>query len=302
VVIPFRGEEKSYIHMKVMGDIGQLVPMRWDIRDKDSIRRAAQHSNLIINLVGQKYATRNFSLHDVNVEGAKRIAEVAKELKVDKFIHVSALSASTTAESEFLKTKAEGEIAVKSIFPDVTIIRPADFFGAQDQFLHHHSSMMRYWPFYPLVHPNKQVQPVWVNDVATAIINSLKTSTSIGQTYEVGGPQIYTVRQVAEWINMVLKLKARIVEVPDEFVWHMGYWLGQHRKPRYTLESIKQSQDNVCSGKFPGLLQLNVNATGFTSQLSIGYILHYRQPIRMMDITLEQEELPEGIEAGKPAY
>jgi len=134
VVIPYRGEEKSYNHLKVMGDLGQIIPLKWDLKDKDSIRNAAKYSNVIINLVGSRYDTRNFTLYDVHVDGAKRIAEVAKELKVDKFIHVSALGASLEASSDWLKSKAEGELAVKSVYPDVTIIRPATMFGARDFF------------------------------------------------------------------------------------------------------------------------------------------------------------------------
>jgi len=110
------------------------------------------------------------------------------------------------------------------------------------------------------------------------------------------------MREVADWVSMVIKIKPHMVEVSDDIVWHMGYWLGQHRKPRYTLESIKESQDNICSGNFPNLQQLHVNATSFTSQMSIGCILHYRKPARMLDITFDDDEMPEQIEAGKPAY
>jgi len=300
IIIPYRGEEKSYNHMKLMGDLGQIVPLKWDIRDKESIRQAVKHSNVIINLVGKHYDTRNFTMYDVHVEGAKRIAEVAKELRVERFIHVSALGANTSSPSEWLKTKAEGEAAVRSIFPEVTIIRPAIYFGAQDEFLNNHATLLRYWPFYPLIHGDKQIQPIWVNDVATAILNSLKIPDSAGKIYEVGGPNIYTMRQVVEWMRMVLKLNSRIIEVGDETAWHLGYWLGQHRKPRFTLDYVKNTANILTSGNFPGTKELHVDPIPLTSHLAIGYFRSYRRPSRMMDLTLEQEEIP-GIEPGKPS-
>lgn len=103
-MIPFRGEESSFNHLKVMGDLGQIVPMKWDCRDKDSIRRACEYSNVIINLTGRRWDTRNFTQKQVHVEAAKNIAEVAKELGVERFIHVSALGADISP-SDWGKTK-----------------------------------------------------------------------------------------------------------------------------------------------------------------------------------------------------
>jgi NADH dehydrogenase (ubiquinone) 1 alpha subcomplex subunit 9 len=103
-VIPYRGEESSYNHLKVMGDLGQIVPLKWDFRDKDTIRRAAAYSNVIINLTGSRWDTRNFTQRQAHVDSARAIAEVAKELDVERFIHVSALGADI-CPSEWGKTK-----------------------------------------------------------------------------------------------------------------------------------------------------------------------------------------------------
>jgi len=303
VVIPYRGEEKSYTHLKVMGDLGQIIPLQWDIRDKDSIRHACRYSNVIINLVGSKYDTRNFTLHNVHVEGAKRIAEVAKELDVDKFIHVSALGASLDASSDWLKTKAEGELAVKSIFPKATIVRPGTMFGAQDNYLNSIATMMKFWPAYLLLNANTEVQPLWVNDVAKAILNMLKIRESEGITYELGGPHIVTNRQLVEWVNSLLKYEKRIIEVDNENIaWHLGYWWGQHRNPRFTLDTIKQTENIVCSKNYPGFSELDIKPVSLTSPTGRGVILYLRKPSRMLDITLDSQEMPEELEAGKPAY
>jgi NADH dehydrogenase (ubiquinone) 1 alpha subcomplex subunit 9 len=116
VIIPYRGEEKSYDHLKVTGDLGQIVPLKWDYRDKDSIRRSAQYSNVIINVMGRTFDTRNFTQRQVHVDAARNIAEVvllflylkstqvAKELGVERLIHVSALGAQKCS-SDWGKTK-----------------------------------------------------------------------------------------------------------------------------------------------------------------------------------------------------
>eukprot|EP01126_Amoeba_proteus_P059141 TRINITY_DN7700_c0_g1_i19.p1 TRINITY_DN7700_c0_g1~~TRINITY_DN7700_c0_g1_i19.p1 ORF type:complete len:291 (+),score=29.92 TRINITY_DN7700_c0_g1_i19:390-1262(+) len=290
-----------------MGDVGQIVPMKWDIRDKDSIRRAAEYSNVIINLTGRRYDTRNFTMRDVHVDGARRIAEVAKELGVERLIHVSALSAHSLS-SDWGKTKWEGDQLVRNIFPNATIVRPATLWGSQDEFLNHFASMMRYWPVYPMVHPEKKWQPIYVNDVAQAIVQSLASKSAPGQIYELAGPSVVTTRQLSDWISRVLKLQDKYTyEVGEEVLWHMGYWLGQHRKPRYTLDSIKENTDIVASNKFPGLGEFDVEPTSVTSQLAISLLHYYRKPVHQSDITLEKNELPDlprnvGFVPNKPEF
>jgi len=239
-------------------------------------------------------------MHDVHVAGAKRIAEVAKELKVDKFIHVSALGASLDASSDWLKTKAEGELAVKSIFPEVTIIRPATIFGAQDSFLNNIGTMIKFWPVYLLLHPETENQPVWVNDIAKAIINILKIRESDGQIYELGGPQIMTNRQLIDWVNVLLKYEKRIIEIKHENIsWHLGYWLGQHRNPRFTLDSVKQSENILCSQKYPGFSDLSLSPISITSPTGRATILYLRKPIRMLDVMRDNDKDPEAIEGSR---
>jgi uncharacterized protein YbjT (DUF2867 family) len=286
-----------------MGDLGQIVPVRWDIRDRDSIKNACQYSNVIINLTGARWDTRNFTLHDVHVAGAKRIAEVAKELKVDRFIHVSAVGADVNASSDWLKTKAEGELAVRSVFPEATIVRPATLWGAQDRFLNSIGMMIKYWPVYLLLHADTQLQPVYVNNVANAIVNIVKSDNTLGKTYELGGPHILTNRQLVDWISALLKFDKKIIEVKDENLqWHLGYWSGQLRNPRFTLDSIKQSEDIVCSGKFPGFSDLGIIPISVTSPTGRGSILYLRKPSRMLDIVADLSEIPETELPGRPAH
>lgn len=304
-VIPYRGEESSYTHLKVMGDLGQIVPYKWDIRDKESIRQACKFSNVVVNVVGRTWDTRNFTMHETHVDGAARIAEVVKELGIERLIHVSALGASTDSECEWLKTKAQGEQAVKSIFPRATIIRPATLWGAQDKFLNTNAQMLRYWPLFLLVNGQVKMAPIWVNDVATAMINSLKTQDAVGQTYELAGPEVLSQEELARWMDKVLKTNKKFVLPNEEVIWHLTYWLGLHRVPRFTEDGVKNTVDKVLSGKFPGITDLGVKPTPLKSPLGINCFLHYRPPIRQYDITMdaEPEVEPEvGLSEGHPLY
>jgi len=304
VVIPYRGTDYVYNHLRLMGDPGQIIPFRWDIRDKDSIRTACKKSNVVINLTGRRFDTRNFTMRDVHVEAAAKIAEVTKELDIERLVHVSALGASSNSESTFAKSKVEGEQVVKRIFPNVTIIRPGVMWGIDDDFLVMRAQVLRCWPFAVVVNPDVKVQPAWAQDVAVAIVNSLKTTKTLGKTYELADTPAYTERQIMEWMQYVLKTDKRIYNVTPggEIEWHLAYWLGQHRRPRYTLDSISLREDQVMSGNFPGFPDLKVVPTPLFSPVGIGSFIHFRPPIHQLDITFNKvPEIP-GIEKGTPIY
>ncbi|OBS64296.1 hypothetical protein A6R68_07167 [Neotoma lepida] len=137
VIIPYRCDIYDTMHLRPMGDLGQIIFLEWDPRDKDSIRRAVQHSNVVINLVGRDWETRNFDFEDVFVKIPQAIAQVSKEAGVERLIHVSHLNASMKSSSRYLRSKAVGEKEVRSAFPEATIIRPSDIFGREDRFLNH---------------------------------------------------------------------------------------------------------------------------------------------------------------------
>lgn len=160
IVIPFRGEELSYNHLKPIGELGQVVPVRIDVRDKASLERAVSRSNVVINLLGRDWETRNFKYDEVNHKVARDIAEVSKH--VDRFVHVSASGVSTNADNKWARSKAEGEEAVRSVLPWATIMRPTVMFGNEDRLLNKFGIMAQYWPVIPLAAKNARVQPLEV--------------------------------------------------------------------------------------------------------------------------------------------
>ncbi|KAG8898072.1 hypothetical protein FRB99_007678, partial [Tulasnella sp. 403] len=134
VVVPFRDADESR-HLRPMGDLGQIVPLEWDIRDPDTIAECVRHSDIVYNLVGRDYETKNFTYEDVHVKGAKSIAEISYANSVSRFIHVSHLNANINSPSKYYATKAAGEDEVKAAFPNATIVRPGAYFGHEDKLL-----------------------------------------------------------------------------------------------------------------------------------------------------------------------
>uniref|UniRef100_A0A0E0CT29 NAD-dependent epimerase/dehydratase domain-containing protein n=1 Tax=Oryza meridionalis TaxID=40149 RepID=A0A0E0CT29_9ORYZ len=217
VLVPFRGSEDCHRHLKLMGDLGQIVPMKYNPRDMDSIKAVMAKSNVVINLIGREYETRNYGFDEVNHHMAEQLAMISKEHGgIMRFIQVSSLGASSSSPSRMLRAKAAGEESVLKEFPEATIMRPATMIGTEDRILNRWAQFAKNWGFLPLVDSGStKIQPVYVVDVAAAIVNSLKDDgTSMGKTYELGGPEIYTVHELAELMYETIREWPRYIDVP----------------------------------------------------------------------------------------
>ncbi|KAF2459297.1 hypothetical protein BDY21DRAFT_337884 [Lineolata rhizophorae] len=210
VVCPYR-EEMGKRHLKVTGDLGRVVFMEYDLRNTQSIEESVRHSDIVYNLVGRDYPTKNFNLEDVHVEGAERIAEACAKYDVDRFVHVSSFNANKDSSSEFFRTKARGEEVVRDIFPETTIVRPAPMFGFEDRLLNRLASMThmltsnwmqeRYWPVHSI-------------DVAAALEQMCYDDTTAGQTYELFGPRNLSTSELAEIVDKEIIKHRRHINIP----------------------------------------------------------------------------------------
>jgi len=290
VVAPYRGESKWINHLKPMGDLGQIVPVTgFDIRNREYIRNAVKNSNVVINLLGARYDTRHYKLEEVHIEAAKLIAQAAKEVNVARYVHVSALGADVNSPSRWSRSKALGEEAVLKIFPEATIIRPSVMYGHEDYFLRFLGSMTRFWPVYVLIHGDKKVQPIYVDNVAEAIINSLTLPNTRGSIYELGGPKVYTMREVAEWLKEILRYDKRIVQLPKQLEEDMVKILSMHRIPRITTEEYKDVSDRVVSEGAKKLSDLLVLKPSPMEREGFPGILHFRRPVKFDELLPEDK-------------
>ncbi|XP_053110433.1 NADH dehydrogenase [ubiquinone] 1 alpha subcomplex subunit 9, mitochondrial isoform X1 [Hemicordylus capensis] len=205
VIIPYRCEQYDIMYLRPMGDLGQLIFMEWDSRDKDSTRRALEHSNVVINLVGKEWETSNFKYEDTFVNIPREIAKLSKEAGVEKLIHISHLNADMKSPSKYLRNKAIGEKAVREEFPDAIIMKPSEIFGREDRFFNHYANT-RWFVGIPLIAFGKKTvkQPIYVVDVAKAIINAIKDPDSKGKTYALTGPHRYFLYDMVKYLYAVL--------------------------------------------------------------------------------------------------
>jgi len=219
MIFPYRGEHYKMMRLKPIGDLGQVLFAPFELKDEDSIRKVVSHSNIVINLIGRDWETKNFSYEDVNVTGPQRIARICKEAGVERLVHMSHINARENPESAFLKggstflkTKWEGEMAVKSEFPEATIFRCADVYGHGDSFINYWMSRWRKaGRAVPLWGKGEMTakQPVHLSDLTTGIMNSLYDPEAVGQTYEAVGAQRLTQ---AELIRYMYALTTRTEE------------------------------------------------------------------------------------------
>ncbi|KAL1550103.1 NADH dehydrogenase [ubiquinone] 1 alpha subcomplex subunit 9, mitochondrial-like [Salvia divinorum] len=217
VLVPFRGPEDSQRHLKLMGDLGQIVPMKYNPRDESSIKAVMAKANVVINLIGREYETRNFSFEEVNHHMAEMLAVIAKEHGgIMRYIQVSGLGASPSSPSRMLRAKAAAEEAILRELPEVTVMRPAVMIGTEDRILNPWAHFTKKYSFLPLMGDGStKIQPVYVADVASAIIAALKDDgSSMGKTYELGGPEIYTIHELAELMYDTIREWPRYVKVP----------------------------------------------------------------------------------------
>ncbi|KAJ2913922.1 hypothetical protein MD484_g6504, partial [Candolleomyces efflorescens] len=198
VITPYRDEDEAR-HLKLMGDLGQIVRMEWDIRDEQSIAECLRHSDTVYNLVGRDYPTKNFSYEDVHVAGPERIARIAAENGVSRFIQVSHLNADVNSPSKFYATKAEGENRVREIFPDATFIRPSSMYGYEDKFLTNMAIWAIWWK---LNNAETRVRPVHVMDVAQALANLLNLPKVSG-VVNLPGPSTLTYQYLLDMVSSV---------------------------------------------------------------------------------------------------
>ncbi|KAF3059506.1 NADH-ubiquinone oxidoreductase 40 kDa subunit, mitochondrial [Daldinia childiae] len=209
VIIP--SEKMAKRHLKVTGDLGRVIFLEYDLYNTESIEASVRHSDIVYNLVGRNYPTKNYSLEDVHVEGTERIAEAVAKYDVDRYVHVSSYNADPNSPSEFFATKGRGEQVARSIFPETTIVRPAPVFGFEDNLLHRlagitnlftsNNMQERYWPVHSI-------------DVGQALEAMLYDDNTAGQTYELYGPKNYSTAEIAELVDREIYKKRRHINVP----------------------------------------------------------------------------------------
>jgi NADH dehydrogenase len=186
-------------HLQPMGVVGQIHAVQANLRFADSVVRAVEGADVVINAVGILAPSGAQSFEAVHAEGARRVAKAAREADARRLVHISAIGADAKSRASYARTKAAGEQAVLEEFPSAIIVRPSIVFGAEDQFFNRFAALARISPFLPLIGGGRtKFQPVFVGDLGQAVANAAIDTGEAGTIYELGGPQVLSFRELLE--------------------------------------------------------------------------------------------------------
>ncbi|CAI8406920.1 MAG: dTDP-glucose 4,6-dehydratase [SAR116 cluster bacterium] len=202
-------------NLKPVGDVGQITVMSGDALLDDDLARAIQSADYVVNLVGIFHPSGKQNFENAQAELPQRIAQIAEQAEVTKIVQISAIGADLNAASTYYRTKAEGERSLLSLALNSTILRPSIVFGPGDGFFDRFARMAMIAPALPLLAGgNTKFQPVFVGDVAESIIYCLSNSQTDGQIYELGGPSIYSFKELLVYMLSAIGKKRALIPVP----------------------------------------------------------------------------------------
>ena len=201
------------MHVKPYGDVGQVEPILCNVRDEASTRRAITGADAVVNCVGLLQETKFQSFDDIHIDAAEMIARLTAEAGISKLVHISALGADALNDSAYAETKSEGDTLVLQAMPGAVILRPSVIFGTEDRFFNRIAEFSRISPVVPLIHADTLFQPVYVADVAAAAVAAISSKTA-GGIYELGGPDVFTLRELAQKAVDATGRKRVIVDTP----------------------------------------------------------------------------------------
>ncbi|MGB0577537.1 MAG: complex I NDUFA9 subunit family protein [Alphaproteobacteria bacterium] len=268
---------------KPMGDVGQIVPIAANIRNAESVATAVAGADAVVNLVGVLYKRGPQTFDSLHIDGARTVAAAAKAAGVKRLIHLSAIGADVDSESDYARSKALGEEAVKVVFDGATILRPSIVFGPEDDFFNRFAALARLSPVLPVIGPNTRFQPVYVADVAKAVTACLADDATVGGGYELGGPDVHTFQELMEMMLAEIGRDRFLVPAPFWAASAKAFFLEHLRvpfflpKPMLTRDQVRLlKHDNVVSEDARGFDALGIVPTSLNAVLP-SYLHRYRR-------------------------
>ncbi len=237
-------------HLQPLGGVGQIMAVQANIRNRPSVDRAIEGADHVINLVGILFESGKQRFGALQDFGARAVAEAARAAKLP-LTHVSAIGADADSPSAYARSKAAGEKAVRETVKDAVIFRPSVVFGPEDQFFNRFALLAQLSRVLPLIGGGEtRLQPAYVGDVAEAIALSVDGQVAGGKTYELGGPEVMTLRQCFEEVLRVTDRKRLLVPVPFWAARIQGAVLGLLPNPLLTTDQVRLLEaDNVVSAE-----------------------------------------------------
>ncbi len=251
-------DPETAMSLRPMGRVGQVVPLYANITDDATVARAVEGADIVVNLVGVLAERKAGDFRAMQAEGAGRVARLSTAAGVKHLVQISAIGADPNSPSAYGRTKAEGEALVREHFPAATILRPSLVFGQEDQFFNRFATLATMSPVMPVIAGASRFQPVFVGDVADAVMGAVSQPDAWGKTYELGGPRVMTFREILGWILAQIGRHRPLVTIPNA---------GASLLARIPFSGLTPDQllllqrDNVADPAMPDLAGLGVQAT-----------------------------------------
>jgi NADH dehydrogenase len=287
-------------YMMTMGNVGQIVPFAADVGDEATLGPAVRGAQSVINLVGVLSEWGQQSFKNLHTRGASNVAQASRAAGVQNLVHISAIGANAGAASSYARTKLAGEIAVNEKFPGAIIMRPSVVFGPEDGFFNLFAALARLMFFLPVFRcpllpdlkwfksgkvlkinfygdGGTKFQPVYVGDVADAIIAALSDKRAKGKTFELGGPTIYSSVEIMRLILKNIGRRRILVPLPFWYLYTVAWFLQKIPSPLLTCDQVMQLKvDNVVSSGAMTLKDLGLSATP-AEAIMPGYLLRFKK-------------------------
>lgn len=271
------------LFVKPYGVVGQVEPVLCNIRNEASVREVMKGADAVVNCVGTFDAGGKNNFDAVQHEGAERIARIAAETGVTRMVHISAIGADVEGDSDYARTKGEGEAGILAHMPGAMILRPSIIFGPEDAFFNRFAGMARLGPVLPIGGASTRFQPVFVDDVARAAELGI-TGEAPGGIYELGGPDVDTFRGLMDRMLKVIMRRRLVLNLPNWIARIMAFGFdmaqavtfGLFKNTLLTRDQLKSlAHDNVVTGDVGTFADLRIEPTGMEAVLP-DYLWRFR--------------------------
>lgn len=240
--------------------LNQVTVFRADVRDQTSVAAAMAGADAVVNAVSAYVEKGDVTFEAVHVQGAEMVAREAGRLGVARLVLISGLGANPQSPSPYIRSRGRGELVVQQAFPDSTIVRPSAMFGRGDALFGTLAHLARLLPVLPLIGGGRtRLQPVYVGDVAEAVARILADPGTVGRTYELAGPWVYTLRELVSFTLRVIGKRRLLMPVPFAVAEIQARLFELLPNPPLTTGQVDLLKaDSVASGTVPGLRELNI--------------------------------------------
>ena len=264
-------------YLKPLGNPGQIELFKINIFNPNDVKQILKNSDIAINLVGILYETRKQKFNQIHSQFPYLLSNLCNELGIKNLVHVSALGVKEKHVSQYMQSKLQGEKNIQDTFKSSVILRPSVVFGPEDKFFNTFASIAQFSPVLPLIGGGKtKFAPIYVGDVAKAIVKALELNNSKPKIYELGGSKNYSFKELMEILLTEIKKKRFLIPVPFGMAKFQSYFLQMMPNPLLTPDQVEMLKyNNIVSGDYPTLKDLGISGTSIQSILP-KYIYRFR--------------------------